>query len=211
MKIIELIDVSAFTKQSSGLIFILFLIISGNYLGELFPCKIQKYLTQNVYLKHIIGFLTLLFFVVFADQGTDKKSFKDIILSSAKLYALFLLLVNTQKSFFIVVILLLGILYLIQLKKKDYEGEEEENNKVLRVLNVVEKTLFISFILILVSGFVIYLGEKKLEYGREFSYETFLLGKPKCMGASKKATFLEAFIAAFKKPPSRGILRDIKH
>ena len=37
-------------------IFILFLIISTNYLGELFPCRVQKLLSQNVYLKHIFGY-----------------------------------------------------------------------------------------------------------------------------------------------------------
>ena len=97
----DLINISNIRKQSSGLIFVLFLIISGNYLGELFPCKIQKYLTKNVYLKHCIGLLTLIFFVVFTDSDSEQENFKDIVLGSIKLYILFLLLINTHKSFFI--------------------------------------------------------------------------------------------------------------
>ena len=31
-------------------------------------------------------------------------------------------------------------------------------------------------------GFIIYLGEKKLEYGEEFSFMNFIIGNPICKG-----------------------------
>ena len=34
-------------------IFILILIISANFLGSTFPCRVQKLLSENVYIKHI--------------------------------------------------------------------------------------------------------------------------------------------------------------
>ena len=89
-------------------VFILFLIIASNYIGELFPCKMQSILVENVYLKHFIAFLTLMFFVVLTDPfiGT---SFNKIIENSFKMYVVFLLLINNNKNFFILAIILLGV------------------------------------------------------------------------------------------------------
>lgn len=44
-------------------IFILLLIISANYLADLFPCRLRELLENNIYVKHLFGYLTLLFFV----------------------------------------------------------------------------------------------------------------------------------------------------
>ena len=43
---------------------ILSLLMSANYLGELFPCKVQSVFSKNMIVKHILGFLSLMFFVV---------------------------------------------------------------------------------------------------------------------------------------------------
>ena len=50
--------------RSAMAIFIFLLIISGNYLGNLFPCKVQEQFENNIYLKHFLGYFTLLFFVI---------------------------------------------------------------------------------------------------------------------------------------------------
>lgn len=181
-------------------IFVLFLIIASNYIGELFPCRIQDYLSNNVYLKHFISFLTLLFFVVLTDTSLVKKKFMEIFISSVKLYFLFLLLINSNQSFFVFALLILAIIYIIQLIKKDYIDdenvtEETENYKKIRLL---EKTLFILFFITLVIGFIIYLGEKKIEYKNKFNYLTFIFGKPSCKGKSPDTKFIESFSAAFR-------------
>lgn len=181
-------------------IFVLFLIIASNYIGELFPCRIQDYLSNNVYLKHFISFLTLLFFVVLTDTSLVKKKFMEIFISSVKLYFLFLLLINSNQSFFVFALLILAIIYIIQLIKKDYTNdenvtEETENYKKIRLL---EKTLFILFFITLVIGFIIYLGEKKIEYKNKFNYLTFIFGKPSCKGKSPNTKFIESFSAAFR-------------
>ena len=62
-------------------IFVLFLIIAANYIGELFPCRIQNLLNSNIYLKHVIAFLTLLFFVVITDSTYNYKANETFIIS----------------------------------------------------------------------------------------------------------------------------------
>ena len=181
-------------------IFVLFLIIASNYIGELFPCRIQDYLSNNVYLKHFISFLTLLFFVVLTDTSLVKKKFIEIFISSLKLYFLFLLLINSTKKFFIFALFILAIIYIIQLIKKDYINDEnvpEETENYKKII-LVEKALFVLFYIVLVLGFIIYLGEKKIEYKNKFKYMTFIFGKPSCKGKSPDTKLIESFLAAFK-------------
>ena len=193
-------------------VFVLFLIIASNYIGELFPCRVQNLLSGNVYLKHFIAFLTLMFFVVLTDSSSQKKKFIIVFNDSIKLYLLWLLLVNCEKNFFIIGLLLLGILYLLQLIKNDYiiykkkdeividenENENEKNNKALKLIQNIEKIIFIIFFIVLVVGFTVYMGEKKIEYKNKFNYITFIFGKPSCRGKSPNVKYFEAFRSAFK-------------
>ena len=39
-------------------IFLFIFIISGNYLGELLGCRLINVLTNNMFIKHFLGFLT---------------------------------------------------------------------------------------------------------------------------------------------------------
>jgi len=182
-------------------VFVLFLIIASNYIGELFPCRVQELLTSNVYLKHIISYLTLLFFVVLTDTSSIKKKFKEIFYDSLKLYIVFLLLINCNKNLFVLAILLLAFIYILQLIKQDYIDENldtYQDSPVLKNLKNIEKICYILFFVITISGFIIYMGEKKIEYKDKFSYQTFIFGKPTCKGNSPKTKYVESFISAFK-------------
>lgn len=186
-------------------VFILFLIIASNYIGELFPCKMQNILVENVYLKHFIAFLTLMFFVVLTDPfiGT---SFNKIIENSFKMYVVFLLLINNNKNFFILAIILLGVNYLLNLKKNDLtnlvenEKDEDQINTLknqLEMINQINNYLIYIIVIIIIIGFIIYMGEKKIEYKDKFSYFTFIFGKPSCRGKSPDTKYVEAFTTAF--------------
>jgi len=198
-----------FTEIPIWNVFVLFLIIASNYIGELFPCRIQSLLVNNVYLKHFIAFLTLMFFVVLTDSSSQKKKFMVIFTDSIKLYFLWLLLINSDKKFFVLGLILLAILYILQLIKNDYinnkkineEINEEINNKNkerLSLIKNIEKIIFLIFFIVLVLGFIIYMGEKKIEYKDKFKYITFIFGKPSCRGKSPEVKYLEAFTSAFK-------------
>jgi len=198
-----------FTEIPIWNVFVLFLIIASNYIGELFPCRIQSLLVNNVYLKHFIAFLTLMFFVVLTDSSSQKKKFIVIFTDSIKLYFLWLLLINSDKKFFVLGLILLAILYILQLIKNDYinnkkineEINEEINNKNkerLSLIKNIEKVIFLIFFIVLVLGFIIYMGEKKIEYKDKFKYITFIFGKPSCRGKSPEVKYLEAFTSAFK-------------
>lgn len=180
-------------------VFVLFLIIASNYIGELFPCRVQDLLTSNIYLKHTVAFLTLLFFVVLTDNSLDF-TFREIFSSSIYLYIIFILLINCNQLFFLYCLGALCILYILKLLIKDVEKntDDEIDKKKLEILLLCEKVMYIIFIIILIVGFVIYLGEKKIEYKDKFKYSTFLFGTPKCKRHSPRTRYIESFSAAFK-------------
>ena len=208
-----------FTSISIYSIFILFLIISSNYLGELFPCRIQKLLSENIYLKHIFGYLTLSFFVVLVDPY-KKINITTVFRESIILYTLFLFLINTQQYFFIFSIFLLFLIYIVYLKKIEYEeniniksnsidnDKDKEKEKQIElkkqtnndnnyeyklyILNKINYFLYILFIIVIIIGFLIYMGEKKIEYKDKFSYIKFIFGLPKCRNKSPDVDFIKS-------------------
>ena len=68
---------------------ILYLIISANFLPQTFSCTLQKMLNEHMYIKHIAGWLTLLFFVLLSSSKTPSKDgtlFFKTLLQSFLLY-----------------------------------------------------------------------------------------------------------------------------
>lgn len=169
-------------------VFVFFLIISSNYLGELFPCKIQDVMKNNVFVKHFFAFLTLVFFVVLVDP-LHTQTLEGTIYNSFILYLVFLLLINTNVLFFLLSLVCLAAMYLLSLKQKE-GGESEWYDKINNLLYIV-------FGISTVVGFLVYMGEKKIEYKNKFDYLTFIFGQSTCRGFSPKTKIMEAFLKAF--------------
>jgi len=186
-------------------IFIFFLIISSNYLGALFPCKIQKLLDTNVYMKHVFGFLTLSFFVVLTDPA-KKYNFINIFYESSLLYIIFIIFINNNYNFFIFGLIIIGLIYILNLKKVDLDGkiienaskeDNEKNKQFLELIIKINKFLFVLFMIVIIIGFIIYIGEKKIEYKNKFNFITFIFGKVKCKDKSPNVNYIKALNAAF--------------
>ena len=188
-------------------VFIFTLIISGNFLAQLFPCKIQEALTHNIVIKHIFGFFTLFFFGILAIPELANVSG---MISSLVLYIIFLINAKTKYQFWIAVFLLYGLIYMLHIIKTEYDAylsnestkpEDisiyEERNKYIEI---TQNTSMILIGILTALGFFIYMGEKKIEYGKQFNYHTFFLGKPACRDSSPKGvSFINALSVAFTK------------
>lgn len=183
-------------------VFVLFLMISANFIGDLFPCKVQHILNNNVLIKHFIAFLTLIFFVVLTDSNLNN-DFNKMIIDAFKMYGVFLLLINCNSKFFVVALLLLGVTYLLNLKINDLNDNIKKNkikkNQIIQLEQITNINNILIYLLniILVAGFIIYMGEKKIEYKNKFNYITFIFGKNKCRGFSPKTQFIQSLKAAF--------------
>ena len=160
------------------MVFVLYLIISSNFLAQLFSCRLQYMLNNSMLAKHFIGYMTLLFFVVLSSGDAHSTSM-------ALLYSLFVYIIfwfSTRMAFEYVMVFLFmaASLYIIHLYEK------ESGERTSRRLIVAREVIQWFMIVILVVGFVFYWMEKKIEYKNKFSMATFILGKPACRNKSPK-------------------------
>ena len=200
-------------------LFIFILIISANFLAQLFPCRFQKALNENMYLKHIFGLLTLNFFVTLTLPDYNS-SLYETFRSSSLLYLLFLIIVNIDTTIFYIVMILLGISYLIYLNmniiqgkidalQKDKDINETDRdidtsietdpilNKHMEYYQMVSTYINITSIILIIIGFIVYLGKKKYEYKSNFRYIDFLFGHPTCLNKSPQISYMKSIKYAF--------------
>lgn len=184
-------------------IFILILIISSNFLAEVFPCRFQEMLSKNMYLKHIFGYLTMVFFVTMTlDEYNNTYSFTELFKSSLFMYFGFIVFSKTSTKFFFPVLFFLGLLYILHIRKSQLQTQLQQKNttddmissnqKQLDTLNTIMDVSSKITLVILAMGFFVYIGEKRVEYKNNFNFLTFLFGKTNCKGKSPKVSILKA-------------------
>lgn len=206
------------TETNIFTIFIFILIISGNFLA-LVPCKLQDELNNNMYVKHLFGLFTMIFFVTLAAPVKDK-TISAVTLNSFLLYLLFILITKVHVKVFYVIAVLLGATYITVLLKEadigtinanasaidvknnntmEQSNEQAKENPTNVILNnqlkIYDNIIFYSYILILILTFIgvlAYMGEKKIEYKKNFKYVTFFLGKTVCKHSSSNIDMIKA-------------------
>ena len=195
------------TETNIFTIFIFILIISGNFLA-LVPCKLQDELNNNMYVKHLFGLFTMIFFVTLAAPVKDK-TISAVTLNSFLLYLLFILITKVHVKIFYVIAVLLGSTYITVLLKEadigtinanasatDVKNNENPKNVILNnQLKIYDNIIFYSYILILILTFIgvlAYMGEKKIEYKKNFKYVTFFLGKTVCKHSTSNIDMIKA-------------------
>lgn len=159
-------------------IFAFYMIIFCNFLKELIGCEIQTFLNNNMYGKHVIGFILLMFLVVLSDPHNTEKDLLSNLGYSFLIYLLFLVTTKLSFSLIVIVLVLLLTVYIVGniAKKKKEEKKEDEYNQ-LKTLNLI----LVSLIAIISAfGFGIYYMEKSKEYGKSFSLTKFIIGVPVC-------------------------------
>lgn len=184
-------------------VFTFILIVSANFLSEIFPCRVRYMLRHNIYIKHLFGILTMVFFVVLS---IDKnKSTFDIGLNSFLLYILFILISKTHWYTFFIILFILSIAFFINIEKNRSKqllnDGDEKTNKIIneRIKNYDYQTIIIYIITIFITiiGVLLYMGEKKLEYKNKFDYITFFMGKVICKEKTQYFSLQKSLSAAF--------------
>lgn len=200
-------------------IFVFILIVSANFLAQLFPCRFQKALSDNMYIKHVFGLLTLNFFVTLTLPEYNA-SLYETFKSSSLLYLLFIVITNIETTFFYIVLFLSGISYLIYLKKNVLQtkineiaetpdtvdnarakGLSTETGPMLKdqlnTYHTIAHYINIMSMALIAFGFIVYLGKKKYEYKNDFRFLTFLFGRPTCLDKSPSISYMQAIKYAF--------------
>ena len=161
-------------------LFLLFIIVSGNFIGNTLGCQIQELFTYSMKVKELLVFLMIYFTLNIVDNHA-LSPFNHMKIS-VKIWILYMLLTRMNLIFSAIVFSLLAMIYVIQqqvdYKKGRDELTKEEAAKYNKIMILLEKLS----IALAVIGFVSYLISKKREYKGKFSFYNFILGKRKCAG-----------------------------
>lgn len=159
---------------------ILYLIISANFLAQTFGCKTQYSLNKSMYVKHVVGFLTLLYFVnsIDTDKTTDEFLFFKRFFKTIMLYVVFILSTRMNTTIFMLFIGLLMINFILSQYANTLDTKHFAAK--LQIYDTIGKVISKIAIVFLAIGVLLYIKEKKIEYKGKFSYVTFLVGKTTC-------------------------------
>jgi len=175
-------------------LFLFYFIISGNYLGELMACNLKQVLTENMYIKHIVGFFSL--FLTLTLTVSKHRSLKEILLISIILYVWFLLTTRTNVYFTLLIMVLLFGSFMLQIykdrvktaykkekkskkKTKKQEQLQKQHKEQLELIKKWEDISILVFLIVCVLGVFIYIY-KQMNERQDFSFNTFIIGKPTC-------------------------------
>jgi hypothetical protein len=179
-------------------LFIIYLALVGAYFEKTTGCRLREFLDSSMVYSHLIGFFSVLFFVVLTsnEPSTDRYAFFKKVLATALVYIIFIISSKADYKFFIAFIILIAISFIIQsyadsLDPEMYKEEIELYNKIARYIKYLS-------IVILVLGFFLYLGEKKFEYGgKNWSTYKFILGTNACKGETPTLSTVEKLKGIF--------------
>ena len=186
-------------------LFIIYLLISCNFLANLFSCNLQQLLSENMFVKHIFGFLTMLFCIIYLDSNIIKESkYMEGFLYAIIFYIWFWLTTKTHLYTTLIILMLLLIVYILQIHKntlyqelekeqkleKDQKQQEIEQKELDQKLIELEKyinniqlsqhIIIGSALVITIIGFIYYYIEKKREYKDNWNSLKFIFGKNVC-------------------------------
>ncbi len=158
-------------------VFALYLLIFCNFTKELIGCKFNYLLDTNIYYKHLIAFILLLFLIILIDEENINKNLLYNIGLAIIIYILFI--ISTRINHLLIIIIL-GILLIIYILDKSAEKEKETNINLYNTYKYYQLILIIIVIILMIIGFIYYLYEKYMEYDKKFSILTFIFGTLKC-------------------------------
>jgi len=159
-------------------VLLLFLGMFGGVISKgLMNCKIMKYVTEKIWVKHLIFAILIVFAVGFA--GEKPRTAGTIVWTAVLIYVGFMMLMKSYPlvSAFSIAFLLIMFVALEAQKFGIVETEEESSN----LSPVVMFSAILSGVT-LVFGFGFYMYKQWSEHPKDFSFISFFFGTNKCTG-----------------------------
>jgi hypothetical protein len=181
-------------SDSMGYLFLLYLMVSSNYLGSLFGCRVQHLMENNMLIKHVLAFFALYFTISLMDRQSVEQSPIKKVLHALGIYGLFVVSTKMHYKIWSIYILMLAVIYTISILRKQSDLIKPEHHEKV---DTVQRWLMYASLAILVVGFFFYYGEKKLEFKKKFKFWDFLIGNPKCQHRTMQTSISKRARAIF--------------
>ena len=201
-----MLDNLTYMSSTISKLSIFLFIIAGNYVGDIYSCSLRHLFNEYMFLKHIIGFFIMLFFVGLIQN--EVKLYEKIG-QSLFLYFWFIIIMRAPMIITLIVILLIAFIYIIFLYIEDLKKEinnNEDNKEIIDAKinfynNLVNITFVLSFILS-IAGFIYNIITLKKNMKNKFNTINYILG------SRDQECFTEKVYKRFKK---NGITSDINN
>ena len=159
-----------YIKLISSLAIFLF-IIGGNYVGDLYSCKLRKLFNDSMISKHIIGYFILLLFVGITQEELDVKQ---KMAFSGFLYTMFIIIMRAPYYISLLSGIAIIIMYLIELYITDLRKINDTAS--IELYKRINENLFAITLVSSLVGIIIFVRQMKLKYKDKFSIYNFLVG-----------------------------------
>ena len=171
--------------QNTSSLFVLFLIISGNYTGELLGCRVQEIFTKIYYVKHLVAFISLYYFV---NMTSSEIHPTETIKTCLLVYLFFIISRNVTLGWMSLILVLTISIKIISDYINHYKKKDKTSNQlILNRLEFTRKIIIVAISAFYIIGFFRYMSQKMKEHGSLYSWSSFLFYSLECDNLSKKA------------------------
>ena len=183
-------------------LFVLYIALSANFLAPLLPHNISPLLKDSMGLRHLIAFLGLVLLMVVSEANFDNlETVGMVLLASVFIYFWFMLASKMTANWWVFLVMAFAALYLVHIYKAYTKKPSAETKQYLEYAETAGLALSV---VLTVVGFVIFVGEKKIEYRGKFDFTTLLLGTPTNKMTPTKTPYFDSLKAAFLVAPGSG-------
>ena len=156
----------------------LVLAICTNFVGETLSCHTQEILSQNMFAKHFIVILSVFVAIDSLTFSSKEAGYRQSPVETLKMtllvYLIFIAFTRMHKTSTLIAFAMIMTLYFMDLCIAHYKPDNTD------FIATIRNIIMYSFILNLVIGYVAYSHSKRKEYGKDFSWKSFVFGIPKC-------------------------------
>ena len=195
-----------FLQFTGPAVILLYLIISANFTAEVFGCRMQHYLKTSTIAKHIVGLMTMIFFVVGTTDWSQEHDFFKYSGFALSYYFIFILTTRLPFRFLMGVLFLFTCMYYVEIYKhsllaSNKDGlnplSEVRNMYVFQDIYQYQQILLKAALSFIFLGFVLYFRNHQIEYGKKFDIFSFMSANTGCK--HNKGVSFKDTLPTFKK------------
>jgi Na+-transporting NADH:ubiquinone oxidoreductase subunit NqrE len=173
-------DLILFENIDTKSLLLFYLLISSNFLPDIFGCNLQYYLKNNWFIKNLVAIMILYVFVISVNgKGADVSIFKQVLLTLS-IFIWFYLSRDMNIVFLITLFILFFIIWIVYTRIQKIRNETNKNDEILqdkfkidRYQNINIRIFYIA-IIITIIGLICFVGEHKYKYKNVSYYKLFI-------------------------------------
>lgn len=157
-------------------LFAFWVIICSAYMPELAGCHFRKILSERMFVKHCVGACMVYYTLTMVSPQFSQGSLWKNVIFSLTLYCWFLM--TTRTPFDVFCVMLAIMIFISWVDQQRLAQDTSDQDKKYYTLLLRELSVLVLFITI--CGNLIYLLEKRQEYGADFTWYRFFVGSVHC-------------------------------